>query len=240
MTEKLLTELTESFDLNFAEIKTKISKAAAKSGRSYSDIILLAAVKTVSPELINYAVKSGIEYIGDNRVQEMLSKEDCVTEEVHKHFIGHLQTNKVKDVIDRVEMIESVHSLKLANTISRVAIEKKKCMDILLEVNIGKEESKSGFFEEDIYTAIDEISKLDGVKVKGLMCIPPVCESKEQEKEYFEKMYKLFIDIRHKNIDNISMEFLSMGMSDTYELAIECGANIVRLGTLLFGKRIYK
>ena len=236
MTEKLLTE---SFLLNFAEIKQKIKIAAEKSGRKAEDIILLAAVKTVSPELINYAIKNGIEYIGDNRVQEMISKENEIEGFVHKHFIGHLQTNKVKDVINRVEMIESVHSLKLANEISKQAIKCEKVMDILLEVNIGNEESKSGFFVDELLNAIKEISLLKGVKIKGLMTIPPICDTDEEVKEFFEQMYKLFIDIRAKNIDNVNMDILSMGMSDTYELAVECGANLVRVGTKLFGERKY-
>ena len=236
MTEKLLTD---SFDLNFAEIKRNIAVAAEKFGRKAEDVILLAAVKTVSPELINYAIENGIEYIGDNRVQEMISKENELITPVRKHFIGHLQTNKVKDVIDRVEMIESVHSLKLAKAISEAAEKRGKVMDILLEVNIGCEESKSGFFEQELLTAIKEISLLKGVKIKGLMTIPPNCETQTQVKEFFDKMYKLFIDIRAKNIDNVNMEILSMGMSDTYELAVECGANLVRVGTKLFGERKY-
>ena len=236
MTEKLLTE---SFLLNFAEIKQKIKIAVEKSGRKAEDIILLAAVKTVSPELINYAIKNGIEYIGDNRVQEMISKENEIEGFVHKHFIGHLQTNKVKDVINRVEMIESVHSLKLANEISKQATKCEKVMDILLEVNIGNEESKSGFFVDELLNAIKEISLLKGVKIKGLMTIPPICDTDEEVKEFFEQMYKLFIDIRAKNIDNVNMDILSMGMSDTYELAVECGANLVRVGTKLFGERKY-
>lgn len=231
--------LTDSFDLNFAEIKEKIAASAKKSGRQAEDIILLAAVKTVSPELINYAIKSGIKYIGDNRVQEMLSKENEITESVHKHFIGHLQTNKVKDVIDRVEMIESVDSLRLAKEINRIACKKGKVMDILLEVNIGQEESKSGFVYTEVLNAVKEISLLDSVRICGLMSIPPICDNNDEIKEYFLKMQKLFIDIKSKKIDNVSMEILSMGMSDTYELAIECGANLVRVGTLLFGKRNY-
>lgn len=236
MTEK---SLTESFDINYAEIKQKIAVSAEKSGRKADDIILLAAVKTVSPELINYAIKQGVEYIGDNRVQEMLSKEAEVTKSVHKHFIGHLQTNKVKDVIDRVEMIESVHSLKLASTIGRLANEKGKVMDILLEVNIGNEESKSGFTADEVIDAVKQIALISGVRIRGLMSIPPICDTDGQVREYFIKMQKLFIDIRDKNIDNVNMDILSMGMSDTYELAIECGANLVRVGTLLFGKRNY-
>ena len=194
----------------------------------------------MSPDIINQAIKGGIKYIGDNRVQELKEKEPFITEKVHKHFIGHLQTNKVKDVITRVEMIESVDSLHLAKEISKQAVKRDINMDILLEVNIGLEESKSGFNEENLIESLKEIAALPNIKVRGLMAIPPICETPEQAKPYFLNMQKLFIDIRDKNIDNISMEVLSMGMSDTYEAAIECGANFVRVGTLLFGKRIYK
>lgn len=231
--------LTENFDINYQIVKENIKKYAELSGRNQNDIILLAAVKTVTPELINYAISSGISFIGDNRVQELKEKENEVTKNVHKHFIGHLQTNKVKDVINRVEMIESVDSLRLANEISKCAVKNQKVMEILVEVNIGNEESKSGFSANELESALKEISLLPGVKVKGLMCIPPVCETREEKIEYFSLMKKLSIDIKEKNIDNIDIDILSMGMSDSYCEAIECGANLVRLGTVLFGKRNY-
>lgn len=236
MSEKSLTEV---FSENYSEIKEKIAASAEKSGRSYEDITLLAAVKTVPPELINYAVEQGIEVIGDNRVQELISKENEVNKNVTKHFIGHLQTNKVKDIVGRVTLIESVDSLKLAETIGRQAEKAGKCMDILLEVNIGNEESKSGFKENEIVKNIENIAKISGIRVKGLMAIPPVCENSEDNRKYFLKMRQLFIDIRDKNIDNVSMEILSMGMSGDYETAIECGSTEVRIGTLLFGRRNY-
>lgn len=236
MSEKSLTEV---FSENYSEIKEKIAASAEKSGRSYEDITLLAAVKTVPPELINYAVEQGIEVIGDNRVQELISKENEVNKNVTKHFIGHLQTNKVKDIVGRVALIESVDSLKLAETIGRQAEKAGKCMDILLEVNIGNEESKSGFKENEIVKNIENIAKISGIRVKGLMAIPPVCENSEDNRKYFLKMRQLFIDIRDKNIDNVSMEILSMGMSGDYETAIECGSTEVRIGTLLFGRRNY-
>lgn len=236
MSEKSLTEV---FSENYSEIKERIAAAAEKSGRSYEDITLLAAVKTVPPELINYAVEQGIEVIGDNRVQELISKENEVNKNVTKHFIGHLQTNKVKDIVGRVALIESVDSLKLAETIGRQAEKTGKCMDILLEVNIGNEESKSGFKESEIVKSIENIVKISGIRVKGLMAIPPVCENSEDNRKYFLKMRQLFIDIRDKNIDNVSMEILSMGMSGDYETAIECGSTEVRIGTLLFGRRNY-
>lgn len=231
--------LTENFDINYKIVKENIKKAAQLSGRSEDDIILLAAVKTVSPELINYAIESGIKFIGDNRVQELKEKENEVIKSVEKHFIGHLQTNKVKDVINRVKMIESVDSLRLANEISKCALKNQKVMDILVEVNIGGEESKSGFSPNELESALKEIALLQGVKVRGLMCIPPVCQNREEKIKYFTLMQKLSIDIKEKNIDNINIDLLSMGMSDSYCEAIECGANLVRLGTVLFGKRNY-
>lgn len=245
MTEKLSDELflekKSYFDENLADILPRIKSAAERSGRTFDDIILLAATKTVDPRVINYAISRGIFFIGENRVQEYLSKyDDLNLENVTRHFIGHLQTNKVKQIIDKVDMIESVHSIKLAECIGDLSVKRNKVTDILLEVNIGGEESKSGFSPEDIEDAVRQISQIDGVSVKGLMAIPPICEEKTQAKKYFAQMRKLFIDIKAKNIDNSNMLYLSMGMSDDFDLAIEEGANIVRIGTSLFGKRIYR
>ena len=236
MTEKLLTEV---FDENYKEIMDKIASAAVKSGRKAEDITLLAAVKTVSPELINYAIDNGISVIGDNRVQELIAKENEVTKNVTKHFIGHLQTNKVKDVVGRVALIESVDSVRLAGIIGKESLKIGKVTDILLEVNIGEEESKSGFLADELMSAVSEISKIEGIKVKGLMAIPPICNVADENIQYFSKMRQLFIDIKDKNIDNISMDILSMGMSDDFETAIEYGSTQVRIGTLLFGRRNY-
>lgn len=236
MKEKLLTEV---FDENFSEIKEKILAAANKSGRKAEDITLLAAVKTVSPELINYSIEKGIRVIGDNKVQELLAKENDVVKNVEKHFIGHLQTNKVKDVVGRVSLIESVDSVKLAKAIGKQSVKLNTVTDVLLEVNIGNEESKSGFLYNEIYENIEEISKINGIRIKGLMTIPPICEDNSKNEEYFLKMHQLFIDIRDKKIDNVYMSILSMGMSDDYETAICCGATEVRIGTLLYGRRNY-
>ena len=236
MTEKSFI----NFDENYRTIEENITAAAKKSGRSRQDIILLAATKTVSPELINYAMESGIEYIGENRVQEFLSKENNLSNKAHRHFIGHLQSNKAKDIVGKVEMIESVHSVKLANLIGKLSEEKGIVTDILLEVNIGREENKSGFLKEELTDAIEQIAKIKGIKLRGLMTIPPVCEKSSDAIPFFEEMYKLFIDNRDKKIDNVSMDYLSMGMSSDYATAIECGSNIVRIGTSLFGERNYK
>ena len=229
----------KDFDINFKEIKNNIAHAAEKSGRNAKDIILLAATKTVEVDRINYAISEGLEYIGENRVQEFLSKKDCLLP-CHRHFIGHLQTNKVKDIVPFVELIHSVDSVRLAKEISKQSVKFNKTTDILLEVNVGNEQSKSGFLIEEVENAIIEIAKLPNIHVKGLMAIPPICETAEDNRKYFSIMYKLFIDISTKKIDNSSMDFLSMGMSDDYEVAISEGANIVRVGSALFGKRIYK
>ena len=215
-----------------------IAAAAKESGRSADDIILLGATKTVSAEAVNHALKNGLKYIGENKVQELLDKFPKLSGG-NRHFIGHLQTNKVKYIIDKVEMIESVSSVKLAREIDRRARDFGKTMDILLEVNIGGEESKSGFGPEELEGALAEINELKNVKIKGLMTIPPA-GTPEDTRKYFLKMQQLFVDISAKNIDNVSMVYLSMGMSSDFAEAIRCGANIVRVGTSLFGARYYK
>ena len=235
MTERSSVKI---FDENYSRIKEEIALAAQKSGRKPQDITLLAATKTVDVEIINHAIKNGIDYIGENRVQELTAKNDFYLP-VHKHFIGHLQTNKVKYIIDKVELIESVDSLRLAKEISKEAEKLGKVMDILLEINIGNEESKSGFRAEEVIDSAKEISKLVGVRIQGIMAIPPICEDEQILRGYFKKMSKLFVDIGNEKIDNSSMKILSMGMSDDFAVAIEEGANLVRIGTALFGRRNY-
>ncbi len=237
MTEKSYTKAVSE---NLAVIENNICDAAASVGKKREDIILLAATKTVSPDIINHAILSGVSYIGENRVQEFLSKEKDILTAVHRHFIGHLQSNKAKDIVGKVEMIQSVHSLKLAKLIGKLSDDMGIKTDILLEVNIGNEENKSGFIKEELDEIIPQIARIEGVKLKGLMTIPPICEKKSEIIPYFEEMHKLFIDNRAKKIDNVSMEYLSMGMSSDYAEAIKCGSNLVRVGTSLFGKRNYK
>lgn len=235
MMEKLSAE---EFDINFAAVNEKLEAALNKSGRKREDLILLAATKTVDAETINYAISKGIDYIGENKVQELLSKERDIIG-AHRHFIGHLQTNKVKDIIDKVELIESVDSIKLAKEISKQAVKKEILMDVLIEINIGGEESKWGFVPEDAARAVEEIAKLPNIRVMGLMAIPPFCNNPEENRKYFRKMYKLFIDIQQQKIDNSNISILSMGMSDDFSVAVEEGATLIRLGTALFGRRIY-
>lgn len=226
------------FDENYKRIKEEIEKAAEYSGRNARDITLLAATKTVDIDTINHAIKSGIDYIGENRVQEFLSKNDFYLH-VHKHFIGHLQTNKVKDILPHVELVHSVDSLHLAKEISKTAQKIEKQAQILLEVNIGNEESKSGFTADEVCEAAYSIAEMPSVTIRGLMAIPPVCEKSSDNIKYFEKMNKLFIDIGAEKIDNSNIDILSMGMSDDFSDAIRCGANLVRIGTALFGRRNY-
>ena len=236
MMEKLSAE---EFDANFEAVTARLKKATEKSGRIMSDITLLAAIKTVDAETVNYAISKGIDYIGENKVQEFLSKNDKIVP-AHRHFIGHLQTNKVKDIIDKVELIHSVDSEKLAKEISKQALKIGKTVDILLEINIAGEESKWGFTKDNLLESLNKISVLPGIRIRGLMAIPPICENSEENRKYFKEMYKMFIDIRGNKIDNSNIDILSMGMSDDFDIAIEEGATLVRLGTALFGKRIYK
>ena len=231
MMEKLSAK---EFDRNLEDVLERLEKTGRKD-----KVILLAATKTVDAETINYCLSKGIDYIGENKVQELLSKHEQISP-CHRHFIGHLQTNKVKDIINRVEMIHSVDSLKLAKEISKQAVKNSKTMEILLEINIGGEESKWGFTPESLEENLREIAKMPNLKIKGLMAIPPICNQKEENRDYFREMKKLFVDIGAKNIDNVSMDVLSMGMSDDFDIAVEEGANLIRLGTALFGRRIYK
>ena len=235
MTEKSSIDI---FNENYKIITQNIARAAQKAGKNPDDITLLAATKTVDVDVINHAIKSGIKVIGENRVQEYLSKYDSYLA-VNQHFIGHLQTNKVKDIIDKVSLIHSVDSYRLAEEISKQAAKRNITVNVLLEVNIGNEQSKSGFAADEVESAVKKISGLGNVCIKGLMAIPPICDNSEQNRCFFAKMNKLFIDIGSKKIDNSSMDILSMGMSDDYEVAIEEGATMVRLGTALFGRRNY-
>lgn len=241
MENLLSNERFNAVSENYKIIVNNISNAAAKSGRDVKDITLLAATKTVPAEVINYAIDLGVNCIGENRVQEFLSKySDLNLNNVNTHFIGHLQTNKVKQIISKVDMIESVDSLKLAKEISLHSVRENVKTNILIEVNIGREENKSGVYIENLIELLKNIANLDNINVKGLMAIPPKCDNNKDLQEYFSKMHEIFVDIRDKSIDNISMDVLSMGMSNDYIEAIIHGANIIRIGSALFGNRKYK
>lgn len=243
MTEKLSHEEIEAkkraFDENYKEVLYNIGEAAVKSGRKVEDIRLLAATKTVDVSVINHAIESGIKLIGENRVQEYLSKKDELLP-CEFHFIGRLQTNKVKYLIGNAAMIQSVDTIKLAQEIGRLSVKNNTSTDILLEVNIGKEESKAGFMPEEIMEKYHEISEIAGIRLRGIMAIPPVCEEGgEKNREYFRKIHKLFVDMQAQKLDNSIIDTMSVGMSDDYAEAILEGSNMVRIGSALFGKRIY-
>ncbi len=224
---------------NLKIIRENIANAAMKSGRSEADVQLMAVTKTVAPELVNVAINNGVRLLGENRVQEFLDKRESYLD-AEVQFIGHLQTNKVKYIIDKVSMIQSVDSVKLAKEISRCAQKINKTMDILVEINIGEEASKSGTSPDYAFELTEQIAELPNISVRGIMSIPPICDEKTQVLKYFSQLHQIFVDIKGKNIDNVYMEYLSMGMSQDYEAAIEMGANIVRIGSALFGQRIYK
>ena len=226
---------------NYQVICENIAKAAQSVGKTAEDITFLAATKTVDAPTINHAISLGLRYIGENRVQELLSKyEDYDLDHASLQFIGHLQTNKVRQIVGKVDLIQSVDSVKLAREISRCSIKQDISTDILLEVNIGREENKSGVLPEALPELLDEIKDIPAIKVRGLMAIPPICENAQENCKFFDNMRHIFLDIGSKNIDNISMEVLSMGMSDDYAEAIRCGANMIRVGSALFGKRNYQ
>lgn len=229
-----------SISENIQNIRREIDEAARLTGRTGADITLVAATKMNESDRVREAVAAGIDACGENRVQELLEKyEDGAYAGAPLHFIGTLQTNKVKYLVGKVSLIQSVNSEKLAAEISKCAIKHGIVQDILVEINIGGEESKSGADIENAHSLVQNIAKLPGVRVRGLMTIPPFSEDEEEQKSFFIKMKQLFIDIGAKKYDNISMEFLSMGMSGDYRNAILCGANMVRVGTGIFGARHY-
>ena len=228
-------------EYNYRVICENIARAAQSVGKTADDITFLAATKTVDAPTINHAISLGLRYIGENRVQELLSKyDDYDLDHASLQFIGHLQSNKVRQIVGKVDLIQSVDSVKLAREISRCSIKQNISTDILLEVNIGREENKSGVLPEALPELLDEIKDIPAIKVRGLMAIPPICENAQENCKFFDNMRHIFLDIGSKNIDNISMEVLSMGMSDDYAEAIRCGANMIRVGSALFGKRNYQ
>jgi len=225
---------------NLSRIQEQMMKACHDAGRDYNRVKLLAVTKTVDAERINAAIHLGVRQIGENRVQEFLKKRDQLDlSATGVHLIGHLQTNKVRQIVGQVQMIESVDSLRLANAISKRSEELDTVTPILVEVNIGGEEAKSGVSPEALEELLYQIAPLKGVSVQGLMTIPPILEKEQEKRAIFSKMYQLFVDIRGKKIDNISMQELSMGMSGDFREAILEGSSIVRIGSALFGERQY-
>ncbi len=224
---------------NFNKVENHIQKICDRKGIDRSTVTLIAVSKTKPVEMLNEIYDAGCRDFGENKVQELADKYEVMPKDIRWHMIGHLQRNKVKYIIDKVSMIHSVDSLRLAETIEKEAAKKNCDIDILLEVNMAREESKYGVFPEDVYDLLEKISKFPHIHVKGLMTVAPYVDDPEDNRVVFEKMRKLSVDIESKKIDNIIMSVLSMGMTNDYEIALEEGADMVRVGTAIFGERNY-
>lgn len=222
---------------NLEEVREKIRQACQRSGRREEEVTLISVSKTKPVEMLKEAYEAGSRDFGENRVQEIMEKYDQMPEDVRWHMIGHLQKNKVRQVIDKSVLIHSVDTVELAEQIEKDAAKRDLTVDILLEVNVAEEESKFGFRTEDVESAVMKIKELPHVHIKGLMTIAPFVSNSEDNREVFKKLYQLYVDIRSKNIDNVSMSVLSMGMTGDYEVAIEEGATMIRVGTGIFGAR---
>ncbi len=241
MTERSCDEqLISQIASQYHAVRERVENACVRAGRSVDDVTLVGVTKTVDAPLINAALDAGLSAIGENRVQEYLSKKDALhLDGVARYLIGHLQTNKVRSIVGQVDMIQSVDSLKLAAAIDRVSAEKGIVTPILVEVNIGEEASKDGICADNAEELLCQMTEFGHISVQGLMTIPPISDTEAKKRHYFSKMHQLFIDIRSKKIDNISMNVLSMGMSGDFEEAIAEGSTMVRVGTAIFGRRFY-
>ena len=224
---------------NLAEVEEKICAACKRAGRDRNEVTLIAVSKTKPVEMLEACIESEITVFGENKVQELCEKYEVLPKDLHWHMIGHLQRNKVKYITDKVELIHSVDSLRLAQAISDDAVKKGVNVEILIEVNVGEEDSKFGLKIEETENLVREIAALPNVFIKGLMTIAPYTEVAEENRTIFRTLKQLSVDIASKNIDNVSMNVLSMGMTGDYEVAIEEGATIVRVGTGIFGERDY-
>ena len=225
---------------NVARIRGRINAAAIEAGRDPAEIKLCAATKMNDADAVRQAIAAGVDLCGENRVQELQQKQPLgAYEGVPVHFIGHLQTNKVKNVVGQVDVIQSVDRVAVLEAINACALKKGIQQQVLLEVNIGAEESKSGFTPDETRQIAAKMGQYPGVLVRGLMAIPPVSTKKGENLRYFDEMRQLFIDISQKKYDNVSMVCLSMGMSDDFEDAIACGSTMIRVGTAIFGSRDY-
>ena len=224
---------------NLKKVEEKIQQACERSGRSRSEVTLIAVSKTKPIELMQEAMETGVNIFGENKVQEIVKKEVELPKDVEWHLIGHLQRNKVRQIAGKVKRIHSVDSLRLAEQIQKEYEKIGEIADILLEVNVAREESKYGLMPEETEAVIREIANFPNIKVHGLMTIAPFVEDPEKNRIHFQNLRKLLVDINAKNIDNISMDELSMGMTGDYEVAIEEGATYIRVGTGIFGSRQY-
>lgn len=225
---------------NLANVEKNIEQACKNAGRSRNEVTLIAVSKTKPVEMLQEIYDENIRDFGENKVQELCSKMEQLPSDIRWHMIGHLQRNKVKYIVGKVELIHSVDTYRLAEEINIQAKKQNVIVPILVEVNIAHEESKFGISAEDVILLVEEISRLENIRIKGLMTIAPYVENPEDNRLYFRKIKQLSVDITNKNIDNVSMEILSMGMTGDYMVAIEEGATMVRVGTGIFGERNYK
>ena len=225
---------------NVAAIRKELEKAALAAGRDPREIQLCAATKMNDADAVRQAIAAGVDCCGENRVQELTQKlAQNAYDGAPVHFIGHLQTNKVRQVVGKVALIQSVDSLRLLSAIDAEARKQGIVQDILLEINIGQEESKSGFREEEILPLLEKIGDFPNICVKGLMAIPPISQNSGDNLKYFQKISHLSVDIKAKKYDNVTVKCLSMGMSGDYQDAIRCGSTMIRIGTAIFGARDY-
>ncbi|MBE5923820.1 MAG: YggS family pyridoxal phosphate-dependent enzyme [Lachnospiraceae bacterium] len=224
---------------NYNHILEEVRKTAIECGRNPDEITLIAVSKTKPLSDIEKLIKIGVHEFGENKVQELCDKYENVSQPVNFHLIGHLQTNKVKYVVDKACLIHSVDSIKLAKEIQKEAVKKQVIAEVLIEVNVAEEESKFGLSISEVLPLIEEISTYSNIHINGLMTIAPFVENPEENRKYFHDLKQLSLDIKSKNIDNVNMNVLSMGMTNDYKVAIEEGATMVRVGTAIFGARNY-
>ncbi|MCR4933750.1 MAG: YggS family pyridoxal phosphate-dependent enzyme [Lachnospiraceae bacterium] len=224
---------------NLEKVRENVHRAVERSGRSDSEVLLIAVSKTKPVEDLMEAYDAGVRDFGENKVQELVDKYEVMPKDARFHMIGHLQKNKVKYLIGKTCLIHSVDSFELAKVIQKESEKKNVITDVLIEVNVAKEDSKFGVFKEDLLNLVKEVSTLKNVRIKGLMTIAPFVENPEDNRQYFNELKRLGIDIESQNIDNVSMGTYSMGMTGDYEVAIEEGATMVRVGTGIFGVRNY-
>lgn len=224
---------------NLQEVERKIMEACDKAGRAREEITLIAVSKTKPVPMLQEIYDLGVRDFGENKVQELTDKEPQLPTDLRWHMIGHLQRNKVKQVIDKAVLIHSVDSVRLAKAIEAEAAKKDIIVQILLEVNVAEEDSKFGLKLDEVIPAVEEIATMPHVRIKGLMTIAPFVENPEENRTVFAQLQKLSVDIAEKNIDNVSVDILSMGMTNDYQVAIEEGATMIRVGTGIFGEREY-
>ena len=225
---------------NLAEVEKHVQEACARAGRSRDEVTLIAVSKTKPVSMIEELLPGGTRDFGENKVQELCEKYEVLPRDIRWHLIGHLQRNKVKYIVDKAYLVHSVDSLRLAETISEEGVKKGVTVPVLIEVNVAGEESKFGVTPEETEALVREIAKLPAIRIRGLMTIAPYVENPEDNRVHFSRLKQLSVDIGKKNIDNVSMNVLSMGMTGDYQVAIEEGATMVRVGTGIFGERNYK